>query len=297
MRVAVAALVTVGLLVAPATAAAQKGGPCVRDNDGPWQYQSRLNDLLAQSDDPNSGEGYAEISVHEALGAQFGGLWYSTPDQGWAVGVAPGSLTLAQAHDAIVAELGTRYAGDDLADLVRMLYVYAQLYPEGELRAIQDELTDQLLALDLGVGWTLGVGCEYDGADAWRLVVELFNDSTPEIVTRVQELIAPHGDRVRLVVRDTGPPEINDDSALTPRAFVRFARAGRCTRRATVRIRLRGRARQHVRRVTVTVAGHKHRVGRRGLTVRLNRKVTRVRVTVRLRSGQALRKTYTFRRC
>jgi hypothetical protein len=280
---------------ASTAAVAQSGGPCAPDGDGPYDYQDRLGDLIGQSSDQDPYVGDAEQAAMDALGAQFGGLWFSTPDQGWAIGVAPGPVALEQAHDAIVTALGSYYGGDDAAYLAGTLHVYAQLYGYAELRGIQDAISDQVDDLDLGVGMTIGVGCE-DGEDAWRVRVELFNDSTPEIAERVRELIAPYCDRVRLVFSAGGPPELTA-ARFTPRKFVRFPRPGRCVRHAKVRIRLRGGARRHVRRVTVTVAGHRHRVGRRGFVVRLRRKVTRVRITVRLRSGEPVRRTYTFRRC
>jgi hypothetical protein len=285
-------LVLAVLLVAPSTAAAANGGPCAPSGDGPGEYQEPLL-IIGQISDPDGVAGDAEQAAVNALGGQFGGLWFSTPDQGWAIGVAPGPLTLAQAHDAVVSALGAYYTADEVALLDRTLYTYPQLYGYGELRAIQDAIADAWP--DLGVGATIGVGCE-DGEDAWRVQVELFNDSTPEVIARVQALIAPYGDRVRLLVREGGPPQ-EDSARRGVRSFVKAPKAKRCIRGDAIRIRVRRAARRWVKRVSVTVAGHRHRVGRTPLRLTLKRRVTRVRITVRLRTGEALRRTYTFRRC
>jgi hypothetical protein len=267
---------------ARAATAVADPGPCGLDDVSAPDYQAPLVDLITEAD----------AAAQLALGSQYAGLWFSGRDQGWAVGVAPGPLSLDAARTAIVDELTARFPPDARDLFARTLYVYALPYSHAELEAIQEEILGQLDGL--GAAMALGIGCSR--GDAFRVELTMYNDATPEQVSRAEAILAPYGDRVLLEVLEADPP--HDDSAQRGvRGFVKAPHAARCIRGDAIRIRVRRSARRSVRRVTVTVAGHRHRVGRTPLRLTLKRRVTRVRITVRLRDGTPLRRTYTFRRC
>jgi len=263
-------------------AAAAAGEPACDLGGGPYGYQDALLDLIEEAD----------IAAQAALGPQYASLWFSDRDQGWDVGVAPGPLTLDAARAAILDELGARFPPNPRALLADTLHLYAQPYSQAELETIQEEISAQLNGLDGSYG--LGIGCT--NGDAWRVELELYNDASAETVRQVQAIVAPYGDRVLLMVLDEGPPqELAGRPSL--RRFVKAPKAGRCIRGDAIRIRVRRSAREFVKRVTVTVAGERHRAGRKPLRIMLTRRVTRVRINVRLRGGGRVHRTYTFRRC
>jgi hypothetical protein len=269
---------------AQASSAVAGSGPCGLDDEvGSSVYQDALLDLIEEAD----------IGAQAALGPQYANLWFSDRDQGWDVGVAPGPLTLDAARAAILDELAARFPPNPRALLADTLHVYAMPYGMAELEAVQSELSAELEAVDAGRG--LGIGCE-DG-DAWRVEVELFSeDATAADIEQVKAILAPYGDRVRLIVVEGGLPE-SGGGHRGPRTFVKAPKAGRCIRGDAIRIKVRRAMRRFVKRVNVTVAGRRHRVGRTPLRITLTRRVTRVTITVRLRGGDRLRRTYTFRRC
>jgi hypothetical protein len=260
---------------------AAESRPC-GDEVGSSAYQDALLDLIEEAD----------IAAQTALGSQYANLWFSDRDQGWDVGVAPGPLTVDAARTAILDELAKRFPPNPRALLADTLHVYAQPYGMAELEAIDQEISARLDAVD--ASWGLGIGCT--NGDAWRVELELYNDASAVDIEQAETIVAPYGDRVLLMVLEYGPPQ---EASGRPgmRRFVKAPKAGRCIRGDAIRIRVRRSARPFVRRVTVTVAGERHRVGRRPLRISLGRGVTRVTIRLRFRDGDRLRRTLTFRRC
>jgi hypothetical protein len=252
----------------------------------------------------------AEAAARQAVGSQFTMLWFSNRDQGWDIGLAPGALTLDQARDAIIAQLSTALAGDDVALLANTLHVVPQPYNEAELDEAKASILGQLTAAPLGAAWGLGVGCR--SADAWRVDVQLFNDSTPATVEAVTRIIAPFGDRARLWINPFGPPTA---TALVPSptpvpvtaspgrlsSYLALAPTTRCIAGRVIHVRARPAARRRIALLTVTVGARRvsagpHRLAH-GLGVRLGSRRTMVKVALRLDDGTRLARTLTYRRC
>jgi hypothetical protein len=274
-------LVLAVVLATPAPAAA--GEPACDTGGGSSGYQDALFDLIDEAD----------VAAQAALGAQYANLWFSDRDQGWDVGVAPGPLSLEAARAAILEQLEARFPPNPRALLADTLHLYAQPYGMAELETINDEISAQLNGV--GAAYGMGIGCT--NGDAWRVELEIFDDDTSaEALEQVKAIVAPYGDRVLLMVLDEGSP-VAGAGHVRLRRFVKAPKAGRCIHGSAIRIRIRRSARERVRRLIVTVAGERHRVGRRPLRVELTRRVTRVRITVRLRGGGRLHRAYTFRRC
>jgi hypothetical protein len=280
-----------GLLLAAPSAIA---GPlaCDLGSGGPQEYMDRLGPL----------QGDAAEEAQAVLGAQIAGYWNSERDQGWDMGLAPGPLTVEDARSAIAERLRARFSPDDAEYLLSTFHLYEMPYSDAELRPVASELTS-LMAAQIGrtIFWAVGVGC-LDG-EAWRVEVGLYSDATPENIAAVREIVAPYGDRVRLYL--DGLVELPNAgggsvaSRLQSFIVLRFPR--RCVRGSTIRLRTRRPARQVIRRVTVTVSGRQRVLsGDRlatTLTIRLARRVTRVKVVVRVGNGTRLARTYVYSRC
>jgi hypothetical protein len=125
----------------------------------------------------------------------------------------------------------------------------------------------------------------------------------PENIAALREIVAPYGDRVRLYL--DGLVELPNAGGGTVasrlRSFISLRSPRRCVHASTIRFKTRRAARQVIRRVTVTVSGRQRVLsGDRlatPLTIRLARRVTRVKVVVRVGNGSRLARTYVYSRC
>jgi hypothetical protein len=279
------------LMLATASAGA---GPlaCDLGSGGSQEYMDRLGPLL----------GGAAEEAEAVLGAQIAGYWLSERDQGWDMGLAPGPLTIEDARAAIAERLNARFAPDDAAYLISVFHLYEMPYADAELKPVANDLTD-LMAAQIGrtILWTVGVGC-LDG-EAWRVEVGLYSDATPEDIAAVREIVAPYGDRVRVYLDGlVDLPNAGGGSVASRlKSFISLRSPRRCVRASTIRFKTRRSARQVIRRVTLTVSGRKRVLsGDRlatPLTIRLRRRVTRVKVVVRVGNGSRLARTYVYSRC
>lgn len=279
-----AALAVGLLLLLPGSAPAQDPQACVIGG-GPHEYQAKLLRPLGPS---TTLLDHGSAAARERLAAQFAGIWLSDRRQGWAVGVAPGALSVEQARTAIVEGLTARVSGADLETLASLLHVHPQPYAWADLEAVQAQLVAQLEGL--ASAWSAGIACP--AGDAFRVEVWLYNDATPESIARAQEVVAPFGDRARLTVTTTGPPAPAAGAA--PRLGRLVALPRRCVRGRSARIAVRPAARSLVRRLTVTVRG-KRRSGSSKL--RLAGRRTRIKVAVRLHDGRRVERVVVLRRC
>jgi hypothetical protein len=304
-----ALLPVVAALTAAASPAAARADdvPACRVGGGPYayQYQARLGPLLSAG---------AEDGARQALGPQFAVLWLNARQQGWDVGLAPGALTVDQARAAISEQLRTRFSTEDVAYLDSTLHVEPQPYSSATLQQTQDEILRQLVAANLGVGWSAWVGCQL--SDAFRVEVSMYTDSSPEVIARVREIVAPFGDLVRLEVSAGLPPRPAADVGLGPLAppappkpvpeplrlsdYLSIKSPGSCARAATVRIVPHHAAQQSINLVTVTMGARRQRFGpsRMGaIKIRLAPGRTRLTVAIRLRDGSRAAQTLTYTRC
>jgi len=281
-------LVAFGLLLAPPPAVA---GSLACDLEGPStdDFMEPLWPLLDEASD----------DALAVLGDQAAGYWISNRERGWAMGIAPGSLTLEHARSAIAARIRAHLAPDDAERVLAAFLLYAMPYSDLELRAVLDPLDAQLAdELSDRVAWTAGIGC-LDG-EAWRVEVGLYSDATRADIAKVRELAAPYGDLVRVYLDGlVEPPSAGGGTTADRlRSFIKLRSPKRCVPRSTITLKTRKSARPVIRRITVTVAGKRRSLtdGVR-LTIRLRRRVTPVRVVVRAGDGSRLAHTYRFRRC
>jgi len=306
---AVAALASAALAGTASAAAPCAVPPPVPD----YSYQAALGALLPAG----------ETAARQATGAQYTMLWLDPVRQGWHIAIAPGPLDAAAARAAIVAALQAALPAADATYLADRLEVGDEPYSEADLKAVQSGVIADLQAADLHVGVSVGFGlCQL--SDNVRVEVMLYSDSTPAIVAAVTALLAPYGDKVRLGVSPTGPPQPADaalpgrgtpapQATPTPKtpvptarpvAFARYVTlpvARRCVRGAVAHVALLPATRQAVRSVTVTVAGHRRTLTaarlRAPLAVRLGARRTAIRVAVALRDGRGAQRTVTLTRC
>ena len=253
----VAAVVLVLLRASPAAASCELG-----------EAPERLGPLLeAASEEANA-----------VLGTQIAGYWIKG---GWDMGVAPGPLTVEDARAQIGERIAARFAPDDAEYVMSALQLHEMPYSDAELRPIVAEINDEMDGSDFS--WTAGVGC-LDGK-AWRVEVGLYDDATAEDIAAVRELLAPHGDKVRLYLDGliTHPSAGGGTVASRLRSFIRV----RCVGRRRISVRTRPAARAVIRRVTV-----------RGRVLTRTRRIVRgrkVRVVVKVGDGERL--AHTYHRC
>lgn len=267
------------LTVAAVDAEAYVPYACRIDANGDPSYQQRLGPLIPPAD----------AAAREATGAQYASLWVLNRDQGWHIGLAPGTLSTTQAREAIMNGVRSRVSADDAVYLADHLRVDEQPYSEADLRAVQAQIGVQM---PTGFGWTVGVGCQ--NSDARRVEVALFNDSTTEQRAQVHRVVDPYGDRGFVYVSAFGPPvadvlSLPSAPVAVPRDAVRLRNyvSVRVTRTAIV-VRINARRRPQV--ASVRAAGRVLSGARLARTLRLTRRS--VTVTLRLRDGRSTRRTF-----
>jgi hypothetical protein len=286
----VVGLVLAVALATPAPAAAAELPCALGGGLGETAEDARIWDIL--------GDGGAD-AIREMLGDQAAGYW-SSPRELWAMGIAPGPMSVDEARAAIEELLTDRVGAADAALVMSRLGLYPMPYGDNELRAIADKL-EQEIDREFGEALTWVVnrsGC-LDG-EAWRVEVGLFSDATPEQIAAFRELIAPYGDKVRLYLDglvDLPNAGGGTDAARLRSSFIRLRSPRRCVSTRTIQLKTRRSARRVIRRITVTVAGRRRALTRNRLTIRLKRRVTPVRVVIRVGDGSRLAHTYRFRRC
>lgn len=238
-------------------------------------------------------------ATEQSLGPQFGGFWLQPRDLGWYIGVAPGALSVATVREQLLAYIDAHYTGSDRALLRDRLHVVPQPYGWPELRAVQEDLVARVVAAKLGVGWVIGKGCRY--SDTFRVQFELFDDSSAAIVARARELAAPFGDRVVVAKVPGGPPQTNAGTGISRSPISALVTMPRCVRRGRAVLRVRRSARRRIARLSVTTKGHRAVFKGRRLTrpirVKVGRGTRRLKVAVRLRTGELVSTSWRIKRC
>jgi len=196
-----------------------------------------------------------------------------------------------------------RLSEGDAAFFADRLRLVALPYSYDELEQITAELLAKIKAANWGVGWGLGRSCE---RGAIRLSLELYSDCTPRVVDEATAFLAQYGDRAVLSLREYGPSQptaLPSDGlrARGVRGYVIAPATSRCLRDGHVRVKLRaGTAtvvdsvaiRAHGRTQVLT-SGARHRT----LAVKVGRRSTSLRISLRLRDGRRVTQTLTYRRC
>jgi hypothetical protein len=277
-------------LATPAPAAAEEFPCALGGGLGETAEDARIWEIL--------GNGGSD-AIREMLGDQAAGYWSSRREL-WAMGIAPGPLSLDEARTAIEDLLTDRVGADDAALVMSRLGLYPMPYGDNELWVIADEL-EAKMDHEFGEDFTWYVdrgGC-LDGK-AWRVQVGLYSDATPDQIAAVRALIVPYGDIVRLYLDGlVDLPNAGGGTAASRlrSSFIRLRSPKRCVSAPTIELRTRRSARAVIRRITVTVAGKRRALTDGRLTIRLRRRVTPVRVVVRVGDGGRVAHTYRFRRC
>jgi hypothetical protein len=292
----VVGLVLAVVLAMPASAAAEEFPCALGDGADPTAEDDRIWDILGERD--LGGLGGAE-DIRTLLGDQAAGYWTS-PRETWAMGIAPGPLSFDEARAAIEDLLVDRVGAADAALVMSRLGLYEMPYGDNELRTTAEKLEQQMDdAFGEEFSWVVDNGGCLDG-EAWRVQVGLYSDATAEQIAAVRELIAPYGDIVRLYLDGLiTPPNAGggSDASRLRSSFIRLRSPKRCVSTRTIELKTRRSARRVIRRITVTVAGKPRGLTRNRLTIRLKRRVTPVRVVVRVGDGSRVAHTYRFRRC
>ena len=275
----------------PAPAAAEELACALGEGPGETAEDARIWDIL--------GDGGAD-AIREMLGDQAAGYW-SSPRETWAMGIAPGPMTFDEARAAIEDLLTDRVGAVDAALVMSRLGLYPMPYGDNELRAIADEI-DAKIGDDFKIvdelWWVVDVGC-LDG-EAWRVEVGLFSDATPDDIARIREIVAPYGDKARLYLDGLVDLPGAGGGTVASRlrsSFIRLRSPKRCVSARTIQLETRSSARRVIRRITVTVNGRRRALTHNRLTIRIKRRVTPVRVVIRVGDGSRLAHTYRFRRC
>lgn len=299
MRVpSIVGLVVSVLAVLPPAAAAQ-GEPLCKLG-GSYEYQATLGPLLSppsNSRGPLYPGGGAWGAAREALGAQYAGLWADSIRQGWSVALAPGPLDAQSARAAILDALRARFEPANVGYLDATLALYPTPYGEAELSAIQQQL---LPVMEANRDLISGAGIDCFETDAFRVMVDIGPDATPDVVARTEAIVAPYGDRVfvrygRGWLQAAAAPGL----AIPPirlADYVTLPAAGRCVRGRTVGVKAARRS--DLRNVTLT-AGRRRVTATAGKRARLALKArsTTITVRVRLRDGRTATRTLAFKRC
>jgi hypothetical protein len=269
-------------------------------------------------------------AVKAAVGAQYSILWVNDQRQGWSVAVAPGALDVDAAKAAIIDRIQTSFTAEQAAFLRDHLSVWATPYAEAELRAIQDDLFQRVLApLDQGWGMQDSITCvpgdpaaeagSPAAADGWRVAATVYTgdvDPSAELLAQAKAAVEPYGDKARLDVKrgdGRAVPAIGiaPVTPATPAPIVGSKpaplglRVGRyvsvphasCVRGRTVTIKARRPA--NLRKLTVQAPSRKVslRPGKSAKVRLATKGRTTVSVTVTTKGGQTGTQTYTFRRC
>ena len=189
MRLLVAAAVAGTFLALPSGALAQGGTAlCV----GPKSSAEAAGQAALL---PYLGNRSAEAAASAALGAQYVGSWWDARHQGWAVALSPGALDVETGKAAILAELTARFPPDAAALLSSTLAVYPTRYSGTELVAAHEHVIAMAVAQP---DFVTGHGISCHDSDAYRVLVWIGPEATPEVVARATALFGGLGDIVRL---------------------------------------------------------------------------------------------------
>jgi hypothetical protein len=176
--------------------------------------------------------------------------------------------------------------------------VLPDAYNEADLRSAADQITT--LALQKGWNVAVGVGCAKAGF--WRVELTRFAlQDSPELRAETEALIAPFGDKVSLsycpcvITGGSVPTQALPPSPSTPAApgrplDVRDFYSKRC-RRGVLRLTAKNGSKS-----LRLSAGKRHAAGKR-VRLRLNRRFTRVKVTVIRKDGGTFAQRVPFKRC
>lgn len=288
-------LVLAIVLATPATAAAGELACDLGEGpEDPTAEEQRVYDILGQRD--LGGQGGAE-DVRAMLGDQAAGYWSGTREM-LAMGIAPGPLSFEEARAAIEDLLTDHFGAADAALVMSRIGLYPMPFGDNEIRATGERLEEEM---DEQFGedflWVVDPGGCLDG-EAWRVQVGLYSDATAEQIAAVRELIAPYGDIVRLYLDGLiTPPTASTSTAGYMRGLIKLRSPKRCVSARTIQLKTRRSARRVIRRITVTVNGKRRPMSDNRLTIRIKRRVTRVRVVIRVGDGSRWAHTYRFRRC
>ena len=257
-----------------------------------YTYQQRLGPFLGKyvrfpDTVPRGGE--ADDAARSVLGGQFTGSWADTPRQGWSVAFAPGPHDAARARAAIHDYLAAHLSPDDVAYLDSTLNLFPVAYSEAELKAVHAELTPYMP----GLISRLGIVC----SDSFRVEVGIVDPETPELRARVEQLLAPYGDKVRVTDRvgyaiaDMGSaPAPPSRPAIRIGDYVSLPRSSRCVHGKRLGVKASN--------ATVTLsAGARRAIAKPGKRAALRLTQRRTKVTVKLSDGRSAAQTLTYRRC
>ena len=196
LRRGVSAALALAALAFPAAARADAGAACRIPPGTPAAADaSRVQSLVF------NGPG---AMAERVLGGQFAGAWVHPSDGTWYAGVAPGSISVDAAQQAIGAQLGV---GPDADFLRERLRVVAEPYAWADLKTARDALSKAFSKQKWDVGMTSGIGCSM--SDNWRVEVMLFKDSG-KFITLAMKVMAQRygGDRVIVRRLSSAPPRI-----------------------------------------------------------------------------------------
>ena len=296
-----AGLICMFFLAVPA--AAQADVLCDFASGGDYAYQQRLWPFLGKyvrfpETVPRGGEG--DDAARSVLGAQFTGIWADTPRQGWSVAFAPGPQDASTARAGIHDYLAARLSPDDVAYLDSTLNLFPVPYSEAELNAVRDAILEVAKA---NPGLISGIGNECNTSDAFRVGVGIIDAETPELRARVEQLLAPFGDKVRArygvgyVTPDIGPAPsppgpLQTAAKLRVGDYASLPRSSRCVRGERLGVKASN--------ATVTLSvGARRAIAKPGkrAALRLTQRRTKVTVTVRLPDGRTAAQTLMYRRC
>jgi hypothetical protein len=290
MRLLVAAAVAGTFLALPSSALAQGGTPlCV----GPKSSAEAAGQAALL---PYLGNRSAENAAIAALGTQYVGFWWDARHQGWAVALSPGALDVETGKAAILAELTARFPPDAAALLSSTLAVHPTRYSGTELVAAHEHVIAMAVAQP---DFVTGHGISCHDSDAYRVLVWIGPEATPEVVARATALFGGLGDIVRLEYGRPVVPlagTVPAVPAIDPARFATMPKAARCVRGKAIGVRAADDA--ALRSVTLR-AGKRSVTAKRGQRAQLALKsrATRVTLTVSLRDGRTATQTFTYRRC
>jgi hypothetical protein len=234
------------------------------------------------------------------------------------VGLAPGPLDAETAEAAIVQRLAAAGLTPGQVDWVAgSLGIVAQPFGELEL----DDTRAQVSAALSQAGYQAWVSVQCRGG-AYRVVAEIDSLAAPDAMDRAAAVLAPFGDRVRfkpmdilysgcecasvqppapLAVEGAKPSPAPSRPGTPLASYVSLAKTSRCVNGTEVRVRVRVARRDDVRTVSVSVAGRRMSASGRklaeGVAVTLRGRRTSLTVSIRLRGGDILSRTYRYTRC
>lgn len=299
-------LLGVAFAAAPTAARAADTPMCVVPSGAfDASYQERLGPLITEGmwvgGDPTPRIGPGWQAATTVLGGQFVMHRLDPGRQGWAVAFSPGQYDASTGRAAIAAYLAEHASAADAAYLLDTLLLQPTPYSKADLDAVFAQV-GEIMRTNAGLFSSAGVGCLL--SDGVRVEVSVGTPDTPERRAQAEALLAPFGDKVRVVhgvswaqaavgqvpgiAEQSGPGQ---RPTLKVRDYVTLPRTSRCAR--TVGAKARSGA--DVKRVRLAI-GKRVSAGKHP-RLKLKSKRSKVTVTVTLRDGTTAIENLTYRRC